>query len=494
MDYANAISSIESGGRYGLLGPRTSKGDRAYGRYQVMGKNIPEWSKSAMGQAMSPQDFLANPQAQDAVFQHRFGQYVDKYGPEGAARAWFAGEGGMNKMDRHDQLGTTVASYAQRFNKALGADGDTAAPSPMAQAQGADDVGPDGTYIPDTAQLRSGTVSPDFGPFGTPGQGDSPGWGDRISGAAASLMAIDNPKGAAVLAAMNRGKKDPNDKTTFGIIGQDQYGAPIHGFIDLKNRTVSPANGGPLGATAEDPNTPPVTGEDALKGASQQDVATVRALSEGRMLPPSAYALKAPYWQRIMHLTTAFDPSYDTANAPSRVATRKDFASGKAAGNITALNTTMGHLKSLADAGEELQNSNYPAWNMVANAASRATGDPRVDRFNVARNAVATEAAKVFRQTGMSEKEIQDWRESFNANASKDQLHGNIAQTMELLNSRIDALRDQYNNGMKTTKQIEGLQLLSPKAQDAYKYVMSKTSGGAPASSSNRPSLDSIFK
>lgn len=119
MGYADSISAIESGGRYGLLGPVTHNGDRAYGRYQVMGANIPSWTKEVLGREMSPQEFLSNPQAQDAVFNAKFGNYVQKYGPEGAARAWFAGEGGMNDPNRKDVLGTSVADYGQRFMAGL---------------------------------------------------------------------------------------------------------------------------------------------------------------------------------------------------------------------------------------------------------------------------------------------------------------------------------------------------------------------------------------
>jgi hypothetical protein len=119
-NYQEAISRIESGGRYDLQGPRTSSGDRAYGKYQIMGENIPQWTKDALGRSMTPSEFLANPQAQDTVFNHRFGSYVDKYGPGGAARAWFAGEGGMNNPNARDILGTSVDSYERQFLRGLG--------------------------------------------------------------------------------------------------------------------------------------------------------------------------------------------------------------------------------------------------------------------------------------------------------------------------------------------------------------------------------------
>ena len=118
-NYAGAISSIESGGDYGILGPSTRSGDRAYGKYQIMGANVPQWTREVLGAPMSPQEFLANPQAQDAVFSTKFGQYVDKYGPEGAARAWFAGPGGMNNLNAKDVNGMTVGEYGRRFTGAM---------------------------------------------------------------------------------------------------------------------------------------------------------------------------------------------------------------------------------------------------------------------------------------------------------------------------------------------------------------------------------------
>lgn len=119
-NYQSAISNIESGGRYDLLGPVTKNGDRAYGKYQIMGTNIPDWTKQTFGKSMTTDQFLANPAAQDAVFDKIFGGYVTKYGPTGAAKAWFAGEGGMNNPNAKDMLGTSVESYARRFDANLG--------------------------------------------------------------------------------------------------------------------------------------------------------------------------------------------------------------------------------------------------------------------------------------------------------------------------------------------------------------------------------------
>jgi hypothetical protein len=118
--YRRATSSIESGGpegNYRAVGPQTKYG-RAIGRYQVLASNVPEWSEKYFGERLTPTEFLNNPAAQDAVYRGKFGEYVQKYGPEGAARAWFAGERNMNNMNASDGH-KTVRAYAQDFTNAL---------------------------------------------------------------------------------------------------------------------------------------------------------------------------------------------------------------------------------------------------------------------------------------------------------------------------------------------------------------------------------------
>ncbi|WP_235906614.1 hypothetical protein [Brucella anthropi] len=129
--YRDAIASIESkgSGDYAAIGPKHPSMGRALGRYQIMESNIGPWSKAALGREVSVDEFMANPDIQDAVFDHRFGTYVKQFGPEGAAQAWFAGPGGIGKVDRKDVLGTDVGTYGRRFVDAIGGSSSTGGPS-----------------------------------------------------------------------------------------------------------------------------------------------------------------------------------------------------------------------------------------------------------------------------------------------------------------------------------------------------------------------------
>ena len=122
LNYAAAIRSIESSGNYGAQGPVTRRGDRAYGAYQVMGSNIPSWTQKHYGRSLTPEQFLLDKQAQDAVFNGEFGGYVQKHGnPQDAASMWFSGRPMAQAGNSSDGY-NTVPQYIQKFNKALGQD------------------------------------------------------------------------------------------------------------------------------------------------------------------------------------------------------------------------------------------------------------------------------------------------------------------------------------------------------------------------------------
>jgi hypothetical protein len=113
--YAAAIRKIESTGRYHIT-VNAGRGRTALGAYQILDTNLPAWSRAALGRKVGRAEFLSSPHVQDAIFHHRFGQYVRRHGPHGAARAWLGGEGAARGKGRGaDRFGTTPSSYASKF-------------------------------------------------------------------------------------------------------------------------------------------------------------------------------------------------------------------------------------------------------------------------------------------------------------------------------------------------------------------------------------------
>lgn len=91
-----AISQQESGGNYKAVGPNVN-GDHAYGKYQVMGANIPSWTREALGHSLTIQQWLNDPAAQEKTIAHKLGGYYAKYGAAGAAAMWYSGQPDPNK-------------------------------------------------------------------------------------------------------------------------------------------------------------------------------------------------------------------------------------------------------------------------------------------------------------------------------------------------------------------------------------------------------------
>lgn len=119
-----ATKAQESGGRYGNVttttNARTGRQQSALGAYGVMETNLGPWSKEILGKEVSKEEFLASRDIQDEIYRGKMGQYIQKYGVEGAGQAWLGGEGGVGKVDRKDAFGTTVGSYGQKFAQMVG--------------------------------------------------------------------------------------------------------------------------------------------------------------------------------------------------------------------------------------------------------------------------------------------------------------------------------------------------------------------------------------
>jgi len=109
---ATAIGQFESGGNYNAIGPKTSSGDQAYGKYQIMGNNIPSWSKEILGYSISKEQFLKNPDLQDKIAKGKMKKMYDKYGTiEDVASVWFSGRPVAKAGNAKDVIGTTVPKY-----------------------------------------------------------------------------------------------------------------------------------------------------------------------------------------------------------------------------------------------------------------------------------------------------------------------------------------------------------------------------------------------
>lgn len=269
--------------------------------------------------------------------------------------------------------------------------------------------------------------------------------------------AVANPEILKQVAAANFGA----DNMSVVQTGEDAYQRKQYSVFNKKTGEVKPLAGAG-GTQAGD--QPPQLSE------AQQN--RVKAIIEGREAYPSASsrAKDAAVIREAVHNS---DPAFDAVNYASRQKTRNDFTSGKSAQNLTAFNTAIGHLGALNDSIDALNNSSVPFWNKYVANPIASQMDPKfqsaIKKFEASRTAVADELTRAFRGSGGNVHDIKQWEATINAADSPEALRAAVQQAAELLGSRVDAVGDQYNRGMGTTK--DPMELLNPKAAESFRKM-----------------------
>jgi len=110
-DY-NAVGGVVKSGMY--------KGQKAYGKYQVMAGNIGPWTEKYYGTRLTPQQFLKNTEAQDTVVENILMENWQKYGTiEDAVSVWFTGRPISKKSQQASDSSITGAEYLTRWNQSF---------------------------------------------------------------------------------------------------------------------------------------------------------------------------------------------------------------------------------------------------------------------------------------------------------------------------------------------------------------------------------------
>lgn len=167
-------------------------------------------------------------------------------------------------------------------------------------------------------------------------------------------------------------------------------------------------------------------------------------------------------------------PDFDQSKTDARFATRQDFTKGKAAQNIKALNTATDHLAALHDASDKLHNSNYPAWNAVANWGVSQVGDPRVNSFNTIKNAVVGELASIFKGSSGTDPEFANIAKTISSSNSPQMLQDSIKDAVKLMRGRMNSLRDQWKSAFGDNSEFN---VVSPRAKKILERLAPEEDG-----------------
>lgn len=501
-NYRDAISSVESGGKYDAIGPDTG-GDRAYGRYQVMGANIPAWTKAALGREMTPQEFLADPKAQDATFDHRFGQYVQQYGnPQDAASVWFSGRPMAKAGNASDVLGTTVPGYVAKFNAALGkpqgtqvasADTSFAPQSNQPDFSGApmppprpDDVGMPNSVRP-VAQFTNAPVA-DATDAADGEDKPAPAQVAQAAPAAAQSPMADPRVAAAYRVASNPWATPAQQQIAMTIIRdamspKEKYSDP---YMDAKGNYVQRGPDGLIKTItpAKDARDASDNKNHVLAPGQQMIGPDGKIIAENKNQSSGARSAIGLYMKKFAEenpdaTTEDFQRAMQGFQAGQVGYSR--FTSGKQGDNVRSFNVLVDHFGTLKEASDALANGDVKMFNYIAQKIAEQRGEEAPTNFAAVRNIVSDELVKAVVGSNGALGDRESAQKSLDAANSPKQLAGVINNYRKLAAGQLNGLEYEYK---AATGRDDFDKLLMPSTKKYFRSLRTgeQSKEGSPAS------------
>ena len=229
-------------------------------------------------------------------------------------------------------------------------------------------------------------------------------------------------------------------------------------------------------------------GEDFLKALSEDEQGLIKGIADGR-IDPKTLSTRGGHREDVLKKVAQYRPGFDQHKYAVYGGVMKSFTSGPDSNNVTGINTAIGHMGTMYEMVDALDNHDTRALNAILNGLAKQTGDPRMNNFEIAASAVSSELMRVFRGVGASEKEKEDWDKKFGHISSPEQLHEAIKTGAKLLKSRIEAVDDKWKRGMDSAEGYPNL--LSPKSKAALKKIGVSTEE-APTSGSGKSEKDAM--
>lgn len=271
-------------------------------------------------------------------------------------------------------------------------------------------------------------------------------------------IGVHPPQGQSAQVDVNGTKYTIGGKEAPKVINDPATGHLVHYDPATQTATTIVPDQGTQPVVSGDPAA---TGEDALAGMDPKKASFVKQLASYAIPLSMLKRWPAAQQQEILEAANRYDPSFSASQYENRQALLKSYSSGPDANARATINTVIGHINALNESAKQLHNRSFQPWNTAANLVEQAGGKGAPTDFDRNANAVASELGKLFKGTGApTTQEIAEWRKSLSSSDSPEQLFGTkdgtvvgaIPGALQLMQSRIDALKQKYENGMGKPK------------------------------------------
>lgn len=239
----------------------------------------------------------------------------------------------------------------------------------------------------------------------------------------------------------------------------------LYKTLDAKDTAIRAAQAARSGSDVNviPPSVAHLHGDDYLATLNPGMANVVKAIGTYRANPAQVASLRSGNREAMFQRVLQAYPDFKGTEYPARQKLVNDFTSGDESKKIVSLNQAIAHMGTLDRLGTDLQNGDSRDLNSVINNIANRTGNPAINNYDLASQAVAEELMRVFRQVSASEREAADFERKLKSNLAPGAIHGALRTGVELLNGRIQSLNNKWNSGMGTTGGYPNI--LSPEAQ-----------------------------
>ncbi len=250
----------------------------------------------------------------------------------------------------------------------------------------------------------------------------------------------------------------------------------------------------------------PPTSNDSYKPLQGQDylssIPRDRALQAGAVLagkaPYPSMARNNKFNQQILMDVRSAEPDFDATKWKARVDLIKDFTSGPTSKMIQSLNQAPQHAMTLADAYDQLHNSDtYQGLNDLAtNVEAGLAPVLPAGAFNASQPAVADELATLYKGGPGTVPGIEDQQKAFPMGAGPTESGSAMKTAAELMQDRMDTIQSKWDNVMGTAASLyplvtdkpqQGFPVISPRAKAALQALHDRYKPPAPAAAAPAP-------
>lgn len=171
---------------------------------------------------------------------------------------------------------------------------------------------------------------------------------------------------------------------------------------------------------------------------------------EGRASINSLVNARGGDKEKLAIIISEMDPNFDLSLAPQRVTIRKEYSpAGTQGKNLMSASTVIGHMDSLYDKINALDNTQIPKFNSIANYVKNNTGQPEVRAFIANKNFVISELGKIAQGSGVvTAQDKEDIAKAIDNASSKEQAKAVIDTWIDIMKSRTDTIKSAWDQTM----------------------------------------------